>query len=357
MISEHLLSIDSEKEWRLALPITRSVFGSFEYARITQTYKGDIAKLFVVQSGRTVVTYPLFLRSLGRLPFVEDKQADWQDSYTPEYTGPSFKGIEVNLNAFDIKNRFHEMCINEQIVAEFAHLHPWTIQSKLLDLASITVDREIVYVDLTLDMNQLWKESFTRACRKNINRSKREDVRVFPASTPDHVHSFYKLYVHTMDRNAALERYYFPLEYFMSFYEMMPDNARFVLSEYQDQIVAGTLYLHDNENIYSFLGGADQAFQYVRPSNAVIYDTIQWGQEQGKLRLVLGGGYKPDDGIFRFKSSFSPNRAQFHVYKKIHLPNEYDQLCSAWSDHFGVGLDDIGFFPIYRAKPMTNSPM
>jgi lipid II:glycine glycyltransferase (peptidoglycan interpeptide bridge formation enzyme) len=155
-----------------------------------------------------------------------------------------------------------------------------------------------------------------------------------------------------MERNQAVQRYLFPVDYFMAFFEQMPGNARFTLAEYKDQIVAGTLYLHDDINVYSYLGGADHAFQNVRPTNAVIYETIRWAQSQGKRRLILGGGYRPDDGIFRFKASFSPLRAKFHIYRRIHLPDVYVSLCNAWSAYYHSDVNLNSYFPAYRSIPV-----
>ena len=158
-----------------------------------------------------------------------------------------------------------------------------------------------------------------------------------------------------MDRNQAADKYYFSLDYFMDFSRLMPQNARFALALYQDKVVAGTLYLHDDDNIYSYLGGADQGFQHLRPTNALIYETILWGQGMGKQRLILGGGYKPNDGISRFKGSFSPLRANFHVYKRIHMSKTYLELCNQWSAHNGQSIKQEAFFPAYRAIPFSTA--
>ncbi|MBI5034853.1 MAG: GNAT family N-acetyltransferase [Chloroflexi bacterium] len=239
-------------------------------------------------------------------------------------------------------------------MTEVAHLHPWHSQLEALDQTQVTFNREIVYVDVTLAEAEMWNKSFSYMCRKNINRSRQEQVRVFTAQTLDHVREFYRIYVQTMDRRSARSNYYFPFEYFAAFFEQVPEHARFVLAEYKDQIVASTLYLHDDQDVYSYLGGADHAFQLARPTNAVIHETIGWARAQGKRRLILGGGYKPDDGIFRFKASFSPLRATFNLYKRIHAYDQYNSLASAWAQFYHQDLDKDSYFPLYRIVPESN---
>jgi lipid II:glycine glycyltransferase (peptidoglycan interpeptide bridge formation enzyme) len=257
--------------------------------------------------------------------------------------------------AADFVRRFEAYCQRQSIVAEFGHLHPWNCRIDCLHVENVVPEREIVYVDLTLTEEQLWHDSFSYACRKNIRRAQNEQVRVFLATQAGDVREFHRIYLQTMQRNQALDKYYFPLDYFLAFFEQMPDRARFALAEQRGQIIAATLYLHDDQDVYSYLGGADQTFQQSRPTNAVVFDTIQWARRSGKRRLILGGGYTPDDGIFRFKSNFSPLRGRFKVYRHIHLPDRFAELCTAWAKHYNCPIPAAGYFPIYRAlpKPVT----
>lgn len=165
------------------------------------------------------------------------------------------------------------------------------------------------------------------------------------------IREFYRLYVETMRQRHALKHYFFSLDYFSAIFDQLRDSARFALAEYRNQVVAGTLYLHDRDDVYSYLGGADLNFQQVRPTNAIIYDTILWGKRQGKKRLILGGGYSANDGIFRFKASFSPQRANFLVYRCVHLSEKYDALCRSWSSIYGCEAQTAAYFPRYRLLP------
>ena len=100
------------------------------------------------------------------------------------------------------------------------------------------------------------------------------------AETPEQIGQFHQIYVHTMDRNQAQAKYYYPLQFFMDFYERMSGNARFALAEHNGKIIAGTLFLHDGHDVYSYLGGAYDADQGVRPANALVYETICWARDQ-----------------------------------------------------------------------------
>lgn len=350
-VSAQVITTDQPELWRSILPASRSVFGSVEFCTIVQRLQGLQANLFIYsEDNGAQIAYPFFLRGVDALPYCDPDRTGW-DTKTPEYTGPiPLQPVTPRL-ADSFRQSFRQMCTKKGIIAEFAHLHPWAGNQALLDPDGIRLDRQIIYVDLTMPVEQMWEACFNHACRKNIRRAQREEVRVYPAQTAADIEAFHRVYIGTMDRNHASSHYYFPLSYFTEIMEALPDNALMLLAEYQGRVVAATLYMHDDENMYSYLGGADQAFQQVRPTNQVVYEAILWGQAHGKKRLILGGGYQPDDGIYRFKASFSPLRADFHIYRSVHLPDEYQRLCQAWSMYYAAPLEAAHFFPLYRAVP------
>jgi hypothetical protein len=354
MFQEHLFSICDQEPWRRYLPANCSVFGSWGYARICEAFRNCSPRLYVVESGGQAICYPFLLRSLAELPFRADTTAKW-DSTTPDFTGPMLFGDDVELAAAfpELRNGLFR---GQGIVAEFAHLHPWSNGSAWLQEGR-AYNREIVWVDVTLDPERLWREHFEHSCRKNISRAEKEGVTILVGSTDDHLHEFFRIYRATMDRNEALPGYYFSREFFHAFRDELPENSRFVLAQYQGQIVAATLYLHDDCDVFSFLGGADAAFQHVRPTNAVIWETIRWAHAAGKKRLILGGGYRADDGIFRFKSTFSRLRQPFYIYRQIHLRPDYAGLEQHCRKHYGLDDSPIDYFPSYRHQPNGAPPV
>jgi hypothetical protein len=351
-MQERFLTTAEGEAWQRCLPASRSVFGSLGYATICERFRGVSARLHVVESDAGSICHPMLLRPLSGLPFAVSAQAMSEakcDAATPDYTGPLVQGEGMDVDQW---RKLHGECMRrEGIVAEFAHLHPWCSGRELLG-DGCSYNRDIVWVDVAVPPDQLYRKHFEHACRKNIQKALREGVKTFVGDSDEHVREFHRIYSGTMQRNNALDRYAFSLDYFRAFRDELPENARFVFAEHNGRILAATLYLHDDTDVYSFLGGADAEFNPLRPTNLVVWDTIGWAHGTGKKRLVLGGGYGVDDGIFRFKATFSPLRQPFYLYKKIHLAREYALLDQQAREHNGLKDEDVGYFPSYRySKP------
>ena len=345
-MSARLLTTADVDAWNEALPPKRSAFGSLGFARAQERSGVAQHRLLVAEQGDARVAYPLQLRPLADLPFHADLASGVWDSASPPFTGPLAAG-DLGDATRPAADAIAGLLADEGVVAEFAHLHPWNGRPDLVGGAE--PDREIVWVDTTLDAESLWRESYSKACRKNVNRAEREGVSVREARDAADVAEFHRIYIQTMERNEALESYFLGEPYFQAIFEEMPSGARFALAEHDGRVIAATLYLHDSDDVYSYLGGADHEHQQLRPTNAVVHDTIRWAREQGKRRLILGGGYRPGDGIFRFKASFSPQRAELELARRVHLPDDLERLTEAWREHNGPGADPGDYFPAYRS--------
>jgi len=295
----------------------------------------------------------MLLHSTDELPFAGVHRGMW-DAGSPKFTGPFGRGVTKQFSLTFRKWR-DAAFRSERIITEFAHLNPWTDNPHLLESTCLHYNREIVWVDVSLNPDALWREHFTHACRKHISRAQKEGVRIFCATTDDAIREFQRIYIQTMERTHAQPNYYYTTEYFETIRDEWGAHARFVFAEYKGQVIAATLYLYDDTDVFSYLGGSDASFQHVRPTNAVIYDTIRWAHATGKKRLILGGGYKPNDGIFQFKATFSQHRRSFHTYRRVHLEDNYAALSRSWQTYYDAREDDLTYFPVYRRVPEAMS--
>ena len=228
--------------------------------------------------------------------------------------------------------------------------NPGQARAELLDPACIEVNRELVYLDLTMGEEEIWKHSLCSDTRRQTRQAMEAGVRVRRAESVEDVLAFHRLHHQTMERLAAQERYYLPSSFFLSIFETMPRNAFILLSEYQGRVVAGGLYFQDAAHVYWHLSAVDLDFSRVRPVNAFHYEAILQAARAGKQRMLCGGAFQQGDGVFRFKAGFSPLRVPFKVYKRVHDPECYSVLTQDWSlRHRGLAPES-GFFPAYRSQ-------
>ena len=76
---------------------------------------------------------------------------------------------------------------------------------------------------------------------------------------------------------------------------------------------------------------------------------IDHAADLGLSAYVLGGGYEPGDGIFRYKRAFDPTGVvPFVGVQVIGDQARYDRTCEA------AGAPETPYFPRYRAPIATN---
>jgi hypothetical protein len=131
----------------------------------------------------------------------------------------------------------------------------------------------------------------------------------------------------------------------------MSDNSFIVLAEYEGQVVAGGLFLHDDNEIRWHLSASDREWSRVRAVNVYLYNTIRESLGQGWKRMVLGGAYEDGDGVFRFKSNFTRLRADFSTYGRVHDIDACAELVTSWQRHHGGAAPRDDYFPAYRSSP------
>jgi serine/alanine adding enzyme len=348
---EYLLTTYDRALWHTYMPETRSVYGSLGYAELCERHLARSHRLYVVESNDGWIAHPMLFRSLSGLPFHPIAGSHW-DITTPEYTGPQIFG-DTALSAGEYLRMRHQLAWQEGIVAEFAHVHPWNGAHSLLSDGTV-YNRDIIWIDTTLDPDFLWRNHLEYRCRKCLSKAQREGLFTIEATTDGDIAEFTSIYEATMERNQALPGYYFSPEYFRAFRDAMPDTSRFILTLYRDRVIGALLALFDDENVYAYLGGSDINFHHLHPASFQIWDLIRWAHMTGRARVVLGAGYTHDDGIFKFKAAFSPLRKAFYIYKKIHNLDAYAALERAHRAFNGLTEDEVAYFPSYRyVRPKT----
>ena len=167
------------------------------------------------------------------------------------------------------------------------------------------VMRNIV-VDLSLSQEELWMQAEHKV-RKNVNKASRNGVTVTADSTGETIASFLDIYRSTLDRRNARGSYYFTPEYFARIHSGLGGCFVYLNAVHDGRIISTELVLVSAESIYSFLGGTYMDKFPLAPNDLLKFEIMKWGKRNGKRYYVIGGGQQPEDGVFRYKKSFSPN--------------------------------------------------
>jgi len=152
--------------------------------------------------------------------------------------------------------------------------------------------------------------------------------------------AFHSAYTETMRGAGAAERYFFDRGYLdavLSFPRAWLVLARSPAGE----IVAGAIAGVSDGHLHYLLGGTADAARPESPFKLVMEAMLDLADERD-LPLNLGGGYRPGDGLERFKRGFANSAALFRTHEVVCDPPAYEELS-------GGRADPAGFFPAYRA--------
>jgi len=336
-----------------------------EYGNIYQRTYGYEPFLAYYGDEDCYVVQPFVKRLLNELPFLKEQHIteSYFDISNPYgYGGPVFRcGSSAERLALyrDFDQQLIRYCEKKMIASEFTSLHPFLRNHEVIlasGLIEVTRSKELVYLDLTLSEEELWA-GLNRGHRSSINKARKNGVTIDKViCSPGNIRVFNRLYIQTMERNNATERWFFPDGYFQNCFEQLGvGRISLFFASVNNEIAAAYLLMHDFTNAYYHFGGSDERFYDLRPNNLLMYEIALWLKQQGYLRYHLGGGVssKVDDSLLRFKSGFSNKKAVLYTYGRIHHRQTYDYLCELKKKHelakFGI-VSGSDYFPLYRRQ-------
>jgi hypothetical protein len=311
---------------------------------------GDESLCLVMEFAKGVMIYPFILRKIGG--------TDYTDIITAYgYGGPIYSGELGSGDKERFWNEFDVYARGRGAVSEFIRFSLFAQQGLCYRGELYNTASNIVCPLNRRDKGAVWMD-FEHKVRKNVNRARSLNVGITVDETGSRLDEFLNIYYATMCRRAASAPFYFGRPFFEKISEMK-GNFVYFFAALDGITVSAELVLISDENIYSFLGGTLSEYYNCRPNDLLKYQIIQWGIEQGKNNFVLGGGYRHDDGIFKYKKSFAPTGVVPYVTgRRILDPTAYRQL----TDRHEQAARDGGllpdrrskFFPLYRAPFMEN---
>lgn len=320
-----------------------------EYVYLYQL-KGDGEPCCFVyyESKENFVIYPFLKRQINALPSFRDLPSNIYDIITPYgYGGYLRSNDQIVMNGFD--SIFKEYCRENHIISEFIRFHP-LIKNWNYSPNNVTIEQksETILVDLTNDNEKIWSDISSK-CRNCIRKAIKSNLNIIEDQKLSGLDTFYRLYHETMKRVKAKAYYFFPRAWFDDMASLIKGNLVLFHAEYNDAIVVSSLFMFTEEFIHYHLSASDTEHKYLSANHLLLYEVALWAKNRGIKYFHLGGGYQPNDTVFKFKASFSSIRAPFYIGKVIHDHEYYRYLSERKLAVEGEEISDLDFFPVYRA--------
>ena len=290
------------------------------------------------------VLLPLQVRGLPDELAASLGDGTWRDATSPYGYGGPFVAGQPDLAAF------WEACLDwmrdARVLACF-------VRGSVVGSASADPEpggvrtvplSENVVVGLGVDADERWRR-YEHKVRKNVKKARRHGLSTTVAPQFSDITGFTDVYAGTMDRRSAGEFYRFDEDFFRRLAAALPGSHWVADTRDEDGVLVSTeLVLVGERHCYSFLGGTRREAFSMSPNDLLKHDVIEHAAEAGLSAYVLGGGYAPGDGIFRYKRAFDPTGVvPFNGIQVVADKDTYDAACAA------AGASEGTFFPRYRA--------
>ncbi|MBR4479510.1 MAG: peptidoglycan bridge formation glycyltransferase FemA/FemB family protein [Bacteroidales bacterium] len=165
----------------------------------------------------------------------------------------------------------------------------------------------------------------TDVAERNLGKSRKRDIRtslrdgaeVIENPTHGQIKEFYGLL-----SNLYTTKVKTPLFPFVFFDKLSQEPfSRFLLVEYQGEIIGGTVCVFDNDTVYEwFACGKDGAFKNIFPSTLATWSGIKYAAESGQSHFDMMGAGAPGDGgygVREFKAKFGGELVEYGRFKYI----------------------------------------
>jgi len=297
------------------------------------------------------ILYPVIIRPLASESWAgaDARGCDLTTAYG--YGGPFAWNIGED-EARSFWRRFDSWAAGLKAVTSFARLSLFPDQ--LLPFHGEVQDRgPNVVRTLGLSDDELWSD-YEAKVRKNVKRARQEGVTIRFDPQGLRLDDFVSVYEATMKRREALSQYFFPRRFFESIISDLPGQFTFVHAFAGEKVVSSELVLISTATAYFYLGGTLSEAFHLRPNDLLQHEMFRHCRDAGLKWCVLGGAYRPEDGVLRFKRSFAPGGERpFRVGVKVYDPEECSRLVErrrAWEKAEGREWTPVHeFFPPYRS--------
>lgn len=309
------------------LPVEKQdIYYSRDYCKLLEKDNAE-AELFVYEDKRgNIALYP-YMRTLIEQNMFNEDYYDIETVYG--YGGPISSVTESRFLS-EFETTFLQYCKEKNIIAEFIRFHPLLKNQNIFSKdMQVIHNRYTVWLDLTMDINEIWMTQVSTQNRNTIRKCEKNGLYV---EVSNEYETFVEIYKQTMQKVNADDFYFFDKDYF----QQLQNNKHMVLLcvKKENEIIAGAIFMFYGNFCHYHLAGSRREYLKYAPNNLLIWEAIKYAKEKGYKKFHFGGGLtdSTEDNLFRFKNKFSKQISDFYIGKRVHNSIVYETLIREWEE-------------------------
>lgn len=202
---------------------------------------------------------------------------------------------------------------NQLILAEALRLYKQLdldrieIRTQLSGQFSKSFDFSTYILNLSNDVDAVWKSLDKSSVRWAIKKAERMGVKVEASENPDDIPEFFELNCLTKKELGVPSH---PLKFFKNLFSLFDNSVRLFTSEYQGKIIGGGVMMYYKNTVLYGYGAAHPEYLKSYPYNAFIWSAIKDASLNGYRSFDFGRVSRESTGLANFKKRWG-------TYEKI----------------------------------------
>lgn len=170
-------------------------------------------------------------------------------------------------------------------------------------------------LELFPNENILWNKKLASSTRLKVKQAQKHGVEVDFIKSKFEITDCYNLFKDTALRHKE-KGPAFPLEFYNKLFDEMGSILRWSIARKGRDILASTVHFIFGDTIFSWASASGSTVLSYRPNNAIIWDTIKWGCNNGYKYYNFGGSPADAKGLYNFKEGWGAREKEYYFYYK-----------------------------------------
>lgn len=298
----------------------RDAYHFSAYASQMNDKPGSYCNLLVYESDRGLVVHPLVFQPCRNKAAPHEGFYDVFSSYG--YGGPAWSAKNGDL---DLLKQFwkeeKKFLLEKNVISRFVRINPLVNQYHAAD-PEVYRRQDVIIIDLL-------KYGTTNALRMSTNHRRKLKLAAKSGLSYSFAHApsdadiatFVEMYNTTMIRLSADERYMFTFEKIKEMFAGLPEKKIWLgMAKLETKPTAIFLFLRDEDKFHYHLGSSNELGRACGGNHGLMHHAALFAKELDCEKMLLGGGFGGNEGLFRFKKGFGG--AEIPYYTKHSIINE-----------------------------------